>query len=171
MKFQKKFFFSSLPVKKIYITEKKIFSVLLIFEKKSIFKKKFFSKNYHFSVFSSFSSLKMSLFSKKKKFFFLHSKSFQMPRFSPLLLLCLFSLCTAYSLRDPSGQNTDEEGPPEGARRRRMMSPEDQQIVDFYMDKLNKLADDKHPEVSIIDWFCVCVCVSSKNGDKGALIR
>ncbi|EFP09205.1 CRE-DPY-31 protein [Caenorhabditis remanei] len=63
------------------------------------------------------------------------------------LLFGLLSLCTAHSLRDLSNQ--DEEGPPAsapGVRKRRMMSEEDQKVVDYYMDKLNKLADEKHPE-------------------------
>ncbi|PIC38289.1 hypothetical protein B9Z55_010347 [Caenorhabditis nigoni] len=67
---------------------------------------------------------------------------------TPIILFGLLSLCNAHSLRDLS--NRDEEGPPStapGVRKRRMMSEEDQKVVDYYMDKLNKLADEKHPEV------------------------
>ncbi|PIC38290.1 hypothetical protein B9Z55_010347 [Caenorhabditis nigoni] len=66
---------------------------------------------------------------------------------TPIILFGLLSLCNAHSLRDLS--NRDEEGPPStapGVRKRRMMSEEDQKVVDYYMDKLNKLADEKHPE-------------------------
>lgn len=64
------------------------------------------------------------------------------------IIFGLLSLCAAHSLRDLS--NKDEEDPPSsapGVRKRRMMSEEDQKTVDYYMDKLNKLADEKHPEV------------------------
>nr|pir hypothetical protein R151.5 - Caenorhabditis elegans [Caenorhabditis elegans] len=63
------------------------------------------------------------------------------------IIFGLLSLCAAHSLRDLS--NKDEEDPPSsapGVRKRRMMSEEDQKTVDYYMDKLNKLADEKHPE-------------------------